>query len=94
VTLSGAFSDTWNPIGRTAAKNVADLGVSSCFVSVCRDKREGIRHTRNNWVCHDFKDRRIVPTHYTIRSHDSVRERGTGAHLKSWLVDTSEDGQH
>jgi hypothetical protein len=40
-------------------------------------------------VCYDFKERRIVPTHYTIRTHDS----GPGNHhLKSWLVETSADG--
>jgi hypothetical protein len=42
-------------------------------------------------VCYDFKERRIVPTHYTIRTVEFV---GPGhAHLKSWLVETSEDGK-
>jgi len=27
-----------------------------------------IEHTRNNWICYDFKNRIIIPTHYTIRS--------------------------
>jgi hypothetical protein len=76
VPLSRAFSDTWNPIGRTAAKNVADLEVSSHFVSVCRDKREGIRHTRDNWVRHDFKDRRIVP--HTTQSARLIRFGNAG----------------
>jgi hypothetical protein len=41
-------------------------------------------------VCYDFKERRIVPTHYTIRTND-----GTPGwqHLKSWLVETSVDGK-
>jgi hypothetical protein len=39
-------------------------------------------------VCYDFKDSRIVPTHYTIRSHDA------GPHLRSWLIETSLDEQH
>jgi hypothetical protein len=35
------------------------------------------------------KERRIVPTHYAIRTNT----RGTGCrHLKSWLVEVSEDG--
>jgi hypothetical protein len=53
-------------------------------------KKEDIPHTRNNWICYNFKERRIVPTHYTIRTHD----HGTGyGHLKSWLVETSVDGE-
>jgi hypothetical protein len=41
-------------------------------------------------VCYDFKERRIVPTHYAIRTN----EDGPGdAHLKSWLVETSADGE-
>jgi hypothetical protein len=52
---------------------------------------EDILHTRNNWICYDFKERRIVPTHYTIRTHAF----GPGGyHLKSWLVETSTDGKN
>jgi hypothetical protein len=44
----------------------------------------------NNWVCYDFKKRRIVPTHYMIRTNDW----GPGfGHLKSWLVEVSADGK-
>jgi hypothetical protein len=73
-----------------AAKNAADLEADSRFVSPCRSYEEDIPHTRNNWVCFDFRERRIVPTHYTIRTN----ELGTGlCHLKSWLVETSPDGE-
>jgi hypothetical protein len=41
-------------------------------------------------VCYDFKERRILPTHYTIRTHFMGRN---GQHLKSWLVETSADGK-
>jgi hypothetical protein len=37
-------------------------------------------------VCYDFKQRRIVPTHYAIRT--CFGDPG-GFHLKSWLVETS-----
>jgi hypothetical protein len=50
-----------------------------------------IPRTRNNWICYDFKERRIVPTHYAIRTHESVRRC---FHLKSWLVETSADGEN
>jgi hypothetical protein len=53
-------------------------------------KEEDIPHTPNNWICYDFKERRIVPTHYTIRTNG----HGPGCfHLKSWLVETSVDGK-
>jgi hypothetical protein len=39
---------------------------------------------------YDFKERRIVPTHDTIRTNDL---RPGDGHLKSWLVETSADGE-
>jgi hypothetical protein len=83
---SGAYNNTdW-----TAAKNAADLENGSCFWAACRKKDEDIPHTRNNWVCYNFKKRRIVPTHYTIRTIDNPPG---SSHLKSWLVETSADGE-
>jgi hypothetical protein len=41
-------------------------------------------------VCYDFNERRIVPTHYAIRTHGYDPR---GCHLKSWLVETSVDGE-
>jgi uncharacterized protein (DUF433 family) len=84
---SGAYN---NRVDR-AAKNAADLETDSRFGSASREKKEDIPHTRNNWICYNFKERRIVPTHYTIRTH----EHSLGsAHLKSWLVETSADGEN
>jgi hypothetical protein len=71
-----------------AAENVADLESDSRFVSAFRKKEEDIPHTRNNWVCYDFKKRRIVPFVYTNGINDGGHG---GAHLKSWLVETSAD---
>jgi hypothetical protein len=51
---------------------------------------EDIAPARNTWICYDFKERRIIPTHYAVRSS------GGGPiwhHLKSWLVKTSADGE-
>jgi hypothetical protein len=52
-----------------AAKNAADLETDSRFHSAYRSPSEHISHTRNNWVCHYFKERMVVPTHYTIRTN-------------------------
>jgi hypothetical protein len=84
---SGAFGN--DP--RYAAKNIADLNTDSLFSSAYRDKKEDIPHTRNNWVCYDFKERWIRPTHYTIRTHDNCLFRN--CHLKSWLVEMSVNGE-
>jgi hypothetical protein len=69
-------------------RRVADLDDDSNYWSDCRKRKEDIQHTRNNWVCYDFKEMRIVPTHYAIRSN----WYGPGwHHLKSWLIETSGD---
>jgi hypothetical protein len=83
---SGAYGN--DP--RYSGKNAADLETNSCFVSAYREQKEDIPHTRNNWICYDFKERRIVPTHYTIRKH--YRDPGND-HLRSWLVEMSADGK-
>jgi hypothetical protein len=74
-----------------AAKNAVELEGNSCFLSGHRDKKKEIPHARNNWICYDFKSRRIVPTYYAIRS--GYGGPG-GAHLKSWIVETSTDGEN
>jgi hypothetical protein len=73
-----------------AATNVADLETGSFFSSAYREKKEDIPHTKNNWICYNFKERRIVPTHYTIRTNSGYPG---DIHLKSWLVETSADGK-
>jgi hypothetical protein len=82
---SGAYGN----MADRAAKNAADLETGSRFWSDYRWATEDIPHTRNNWICYNFKERRIVPTHYTIRTFFSVPG---DCHLKSWLVETSADG--
>jgi hypothetical protein len=41
-------------------------------------------------VCYNFKEKRIVPTHYRIRTNG---QHPNGPHLRSWLVETSVDGK-
>jgi hypothetical protein len=67
-----------------AAKHAAEMEAVSCFSSAYRSNSEDIPHKRNNWVCYNFKEMRIAPTHYTIRTY----------YLKSWLVETSADGEN
>jgi hypothetical protein len=42
-------------------------------------------------VCYDFRGRRIVPTHYAIRTY--AGNHGSN-HLKSWLIEASTDGDN
>jgi hypothetical protein len=86
---SGSFEKETEGVN-SGAKNAADLETDSWFRSAYRWGTEDIPHTRNNWLCYDFKERRIVPTHYAIRTYGG----GPGGdHLKSWLVETSLDGE-
>jgi hypothetical protein len=49
-----------------------------------------VPHTRNNWICYDFKNRNVAPAHYEIHSAHNL-DAGCG-HIKSWLVETSMNG--
>jgi hypothetical protein len=78
-------SGTRNNHPDCAEKNAVDLETDSFLLSAYRGDEEDIARTRNNWVCHDFKERRTVSTHHTIRTN--ATERG-GSHLISWLIET------
>jgi hypothetical protein len=58
-----------------AAKNAADLSTTSFFQS---------KNEPNQWICYDFKDRRVRPTHYSINSY-------SGYYIRSWIVEGSID---
>jgi hypothetical protein len=87
VTCSKAGSTD----GRYDVKNITDMESDWDFYSACRPESQDIEERRNNWVCSDFKQRRIVLTHSAIRTQNW----GTGSsHLKSWIVETSVDGNN
>lgn len=46
---------------------------------------------KNSWICFDFKNHRIIPTNYTIRSFNASENEG--AHPKSWVIEGSNDNQ-
>jgi predicted nucleic acid-binding Zn-ribbon protein len=72
-----------------AARHSVDLHSDSAFASQCRDVAEDIPHTPNNWICFDFRERRVVPTHYTIRSKHDKRPKPN--HLQHWVLELSDD---
>jgi hypothetical protein len=63
-----------------APKNAADLGSGSYFHSA---------NEPNQSVTFDFKALRVRPTHCSIRTYNSSPN---AAHLKSWVLDGSDDG--
>ena len=63
-----------------AAKNVADVTSGTTFQSA---------NSEFTFVCYDFKDKTIIPTHYSITSFSG----GPGNyHWRSWVAETSTDG--
>ena len=62
-------------------QNIANIGSDSCFASNDKDA---------SWICYDFKEKRVLPTSYSIRS--SYEGRG-GTNPKSWCVEVSNDGE-
>ena len=61
-------------------RNVVDLGTNSLYSS---------ENENNTWICYDFKDRRIIPTSYSVRTS---RNSPGGDTLKSWVIEVSKDG--
>jgi E3 ubiquitin-protein ligase HECTD1 len=42
----------------------------------------------NSWIQIDFRNYRLIPTHYSVRNRIDV----DGNHLRNWVVEGSEDG--
>ena len=62
------------------AKNAVDLGTNSSYWS---------NDEQDSWICYDFKERRVIPTSYSVRSYQG----GPGwYHLRSWVIEVSNDG--
>jgi hypothetical protein len=70
ITSKSFYSDD----SQSALRNVADLTSDSYFTS---------RHEPGQWICWDFHETRVRPTHYTIKS----------LNLKSWVIESSLDGR-
>jgi hypothetical protein len=64
------------------ARNAADMTDTCCF---------GTENCADGWLCYDFKDSRIEPTHYSIRSWH--KDWTTGVELVSWVIEISNDGK-
>jgi hypothetical protein len=75
----------------SAVKNIADLETDSIVAVASRKRDQFIPHTTNSRACHDFTERRTVPTHYRIRTHREMgSEHLTSPDLKDWREDSEE----
>jgi hypothetical protein len=72
VTLTATSVDRDQP--RWHPKCAADLASLSAFCS---------KNALGQWICWDFREMRILPTHYTIHAD----------YLKSWVIEGSLDGE-
>jgi hypothetical protein len=69
-------------------KNAADLDTSTHFASARQPETADIPRERNHWLCYDFKEPRVVPTHYAIRSlaGNVCRPQPGSVHGENWVV--------
>ena len=65
----------------TEPKNAAGLALWKDAVYCSREEP-------NSWICYDFKGRRVIPTSYSVMTNASNRGY---IHLKSWVVEVSND---
>jgi hypothetical protein len=78
VHTRGAVTITTNSSGDSVAC-LADLDADNCFYSA---------NAPDQWFCYDFKDRRVVLTHYIVRPHQWAKYNP-----RSWVVESSNDGE-
>ena len=71
VTASGNWGDDQSKV-----EHVVELGTNSRLATTM---------VSDSWIRYDFKDRRVAPTSYSIRSHDV-------AYPRSWVLEVSSDG--
>ena len=55
------------------------------------NKHFGTKNEASSWIQFDFKKRRVLLDHYTLKTIDYPENAN---HLKSWILEVSNDGQH
>ena len=73
VTASSVYASNYE------RKNAVDLGTDSQFSS---------KNEPNSWIRYDFKERRVAPTSYSVRTHSGSE------YPKSWVFEASNDGKN
>lgn len=60
------------------------------FVTIFEDQNKFFytKREQNSWICFDFKNRRVIPTDYTIRS---IQWDENNEHPRNWVIECSCD---
>jgi hypothetical protein len=74
-----ATGNTYSSSSVVQPKNAVDFDTDSRFYS---------QGETNQWLCYDFTNMRIAPTHYIVRSNGNPTGNN---HLRSWVIEGSED---
>jgi hypothetical protein len=82
VDVTASSTDHTANKGSNFPENVVDLETSACFTT-------GSAVTQ--WICLEFKRHHVKVSHYSIRT---LGGQPGDDHLKSWVVDGSQDGQN
>ena len=69
ITTSSVYSNY-------KTESVVDLGTDTCFCS---------KNEPNQWICYDFKEQRVSPTSYSMRT-------GLNSQPRFWVLEVSNDG--
>jgi hypothetical protein len=67
------------------AKTVDGSHPAKCAVDLKSDNYYESEDKPDQWICFNFKDRRVRPSHYSIHAHSS------NWWLRSWVLEGSED---
>lgn len=75
-----------------SSSSLWDNRYDSSYVTKFRDQSKTFysRDEENSWICFDFNEHRIIPSHYTIGSRNWGRNSN---HPKSWVIEGSEDNE-
>ena len=76
-------------IVNVTASSFIDVRVPKHAVEIRSDSEFCSSDEENSWICYDFKDRRVIPTSYTVRSYGAAPDWD---HPKSWVIEASNDG--
>ena len=50
-----------------------------------------INNKQNSWFCFDFKNHKIIPSHYSIKT---IAASSNDRHLKNWIIEGSNDKEN
>lgn len=84
--------------GNVHDKKIIEVTSSSCYMASCSPKNatdfdNNLYFASNNeedaWICYDFKERKVKPSHYSIRSRKDCGKGGN--HLRKWCIEGSND---